>query len=71
MPGGTGPCGPTAACGPGADGRAPIAALAERLELGGELGLQRNAALTDAVKRVERGEAPARRENVADLRLGA
>jgi 2-dehydropantoate 2-reductase len=30
-----------------------------------------NAALTDAVKRVERGEAPARRENVADLRPGA
>ncbi len=31
-----------------------------------------NAALTEAVKRVERGEAPARRENVADLpRLGA
>jgi hypothetical protein len=27
-----------------------------------------NAALTEAVKRVERGEAPARRENVADLR---
>jgi 2-dehydropantoate 2-reductase len=30
-----------------------------------------NAALTEAVKRVERGEVPARRENVADLRPGA
>jgi 2-dehydropantoate 2-reductase len=30
-----------------------------------------NAALTDAVKRVERGEIPARRENVSDLRPGA
>ena len=30
-----------------------------------------NAALTEAVRRVERGEAPARRENVADLRPGA
>ena len=29
-----------------------------------------NAALTDAVRRVERGEAPARREMVADLRPG-
>ncbi|GAA0575255.1 2-dehydropantoate 2-reductase [Craurococcus roseus] len=30
-----------------------------------------NAALTDAVRQVERGEAPARRETVADLRPGA
>jgi 2-dehydropantoate 2-reductase len=29
-----------------------------------------NAGLTDAVKRVERGEIPARRENVSDLRPG-
>ena len=30
-----------------------------------------NAALTDAVRRVERGEAPARRETVAGLQPGA